>query len=297
MRVLVTGSSGQVGRSLSCLGNSLGFKIWSCTREDLDITSKFSIANNFQKFKPDLVINAAAYTAVDKAESDIEPAFMVNEQGVINLANECYEASIPLFHISTDYVFDGMSGQPYKETDLTHPLNIYGKSKEAGEKALRRILKKHIILRTSWVFSEFGSNFPKTILRLALKKDKINIVYDQYGGPTSSNSIAKALFAIAEIYKSKKDLNWGTYHFAQKPYVSWYKFAEEIIRQLESKNVLKNTPAITKISTEDFPAEAQRPLDARLECTAIYETFGIRASDWSNDIGELIDACYNSGEI
>tara|TARA_Y100000385_G_scaffold289037_1_gene357286 strand:- start:1282 stop:2184 length:903 start_codon:yes stop_codon:yes gene_type:complete len=296
VRVLVTGSNGQVGRSISIQGQALGFNISSCTREVLDITSKSSIADNMQKLKPDLVINAAAYTAVDKAEADVELAFMVNEQGVINLAHACGKADIPLFHISTDYVFDGMSNQPYRETDMVSPLSIYGKSKEAGESALRKILKKHIVLRTSWVFSEFGSNFPKTILRLASEKDKVNIVADQLGGPTSSKSIAKALCIIAQIYKSKKDLDWGTYHFTQKPYVSWYQFAEEIIRQGYAKDILKNIPVISKISTEDFPAAAKRPLDARLDCGAIYEAFGINASEWYSDIGELIDACYNSNE-
>jgi dTDP-4-dehydrorhamnose reductase len=297
VRVLVTGCNGQVGRSVTSLGQTLGFIISSCAREALDITSKSSITDNMQKFKPDLVINAAAYTAVDKAESDVELAFMVNKQGVINLAHACEQADIPLFHISTDYVFDGMSNQPYRETDIVSPLSVYGKSKEAGESALRSILKKHIVLRTSWVFSEFGANFPKTILRLASEKDKINIVADQFGGPTSSKSIARVLCAIAQIYESKKDLDWGTYHFTQQPHVSWYQFAEEIIRQAHEKNALENIPVISKISTEDFPSVAKRPLDARLECSAINEAFGISASEWYSDVGDLIDACHNPREI
>ena len=208
MRILVSGSNGQVGNSFKTTNLPSNFEIIPLDRSQLDISDRDSIERTLAEIRPQLLINAAAYTNVDKAEEEYSEAHLSNELGPKNLALSCLEQAIPLFHISTDYVFDGQGNKPYLETDLANPQGIYAKSKFAGEEYVRKIHPKHIIFRTSWVFSEHGKNFPKTILKISQNRDKIKVVADQKGGPTSSRSIAEVLLKLAVKYQNDGSLQW-----------------------------------------------------------------------------------------
>jgi len=286
-QILVSGANGQVGYELVKLGPRYDFEILGCDRSNFDITSTESIFSALENNKPDLIINAAAYTNVDKAEMNSEAAYLSNQHGVFNLANACVKLNIPLFHISTDYVFDGTKDNPYIETDPVSPISVYGKSKLAGESAIRKILKKHLILRTSWVFSERGNNFLKTILNLADKKKEIQVVQDQFGGPTSASSIANILLRLSKM-ASNKSFTWGTYHFCQSPYVSWYDFAKYILANAHEIGLLDNNLEILPILSKNYPYVAQRPRNSTLSNIKLFEDFGIETQSWKNDVKEII---------
>ena len=279
-RVLVTGMNGQVGHSLMAFGTVFGFDMIGCCRQQLDVTSGIQVARMMHSIQPDIVINAAAYTAVDDAELDEKAALMINEHAVLNLANSCSIAKIPLFHISTDYVFDGSKAGPYIETDKVAPINAYGRSKVAGEEAIRRVLGQHIILRTSWVFSENGDSFPRKMMQLAADHKEIKVIADQLGGPTSANSIARALLTII---KSEKPL-WGTYHFSGMPDVSWFDFADKIFSLAKAEGYLKNRPELLAISSDGYQTLARRPKNSRLCCDKIFQNFGISRDSWKDDL-------------
>ena len=225
MRLLITGADSQLGRCLQDLPSKGKNIILAANRNKLNINSSNSIDNIFEIFTPSIVINTAAYTAVDKAEIEKNQAFATNQLGVSNLAKACKKDDIPLIHISTDYVFDGTARKPYKPDDLTNPKSIYGKSKLAGEKEVIRILKKHIIIRTAWLFSEYGGNFFNTILSLVKNRKNINVVNDQYGCPTYSGDLAKSILRICELISAGNQA-WGTYNYCGDQQVSWYEFAE-----------------------------------------------------------------------
>jgi dTDP-4-dehydrorhamnose reductase len=258
------------------------------TRLDLDITRQDRVDEVISSFTPDLVINAAAYTAVDKAECEIEAAYAVNEKGPANLAKACDRLGIPLFHISTDYVFNGESKYPYSEDDITDPVSVYGKSKLAGEVAVRALASKHIILRTAWVFSSDGSNFLKTMLRLAGERDELSIVSDQFGGPTSANSIANALLTIADRVLTSKDECWGVYHFTGSPYVSWFQFASSVFQQSIDRKVLTKAPKLIAVTSEEFATPVKRPKNSRLNCSKIRAVFDVKSDDWQAGIEKVL---------
>lgn len=264
-KVLVTGAKGQVGSELVKAAPA-GFTVTGFGSNELDITKQQQVTAAMAQYKPDLIINAAAYTAVDKAESDIETAFAVNEKAVALLAQAAHEADIPLFHISTDYVFDGQASTPYKETDTVNPQSVYGASKLAGEQALERINAKHIILRTSWVFGATGNNFVKTMLRLGKERDELSVVADQHGCPTSARSIAEVLWQLAEKYVSERTLPWGIYHFSSSPACTWHEFACEIFEQAVKAGVLERKPVVHPITTAEYPTPAKRPPWSVLDC-------------------------------
>jgi dTDP-4-dehydrorhamnose reductase len=257
-------------------------------RQHLDITSAESIAAVFAEYGPDLLINAAAYTAVDKAESEPELAYAINEAATALLADACAERGIPMLHISTDYVFDGTKDSPYVETDAVNPIAVYAKSKEAGERALRERLERHIILRTSWVFGLQGNNFVKTMVRLAKDRDRLTVVDDQYGGPTSARSIADALLTIAAHYQRGSAVAWGTYHFSQIPYVSWYQFAVSIFGQADKYGKLKHNVKVKPILGCEYLTPANRPNNSRLESKLLQAEFKIEQSSWLVDMSELV---------
>jgi dTDP-4-dehydrorhamnose reductase len=288
MKILVTGASGQVGTALVKQGFQQGFEMFGMSSSELDITNLLNVDAVLAQVKPDLVINASAYTAVDRAETDSERAYAVNELGPRLLAKACLEAGIPLFHISTDYVFDGVSNGVYSENDLTNPQSVYGRSKLMGELAVKENLDQYIILRTSWVFSETGSNFVKTMLRLGAEREKLSIVSDQVGGPTSADSIANALLCIAARVSDKQDVEWGTYHFTGHPYCSWYEFAKEIFQQVESLRLICKAPELTSIPSSEYPTPAPRPLNSKLDCSKIYEEFGIQPDDWKKSLKDVV---------
>lgn len=281
MKILVTGSQGQVGH---CLSQQLSAKEWTVktlAREQLDISDSTAVDKMVKEFAPDIIINAAAYTAVDKAETDAEAAFRINRDGPQNLAKAAHAINAVILHISTDYVFAGDASEAYQESAETAPQGVYGKSKLEGEVAVAQANPKHIILRTAWVFCEHGNNFVKTMIRLGAQRDALGIVADQVGGPTYAQDIAAALIKIAEQYNQQKDIPWGIYHFSGAPHVSWYEFARYIFNEVKRADLYeKPIPDIKPIATADYPTPAKRPANSRLDCTKIHDAFGINPSDW-----------------
>lgn len=286
-KVLVTGAKGQVGSEL-VKAVPAGFTVIGLGSAELDITDVQQVKAAMAQHKPNLIINAAAYTAVDKAESDSETAFAVNEKAVALLAQAAHEADIPLFHISTDYVFDGTSSVPYKETDPVNPQSVYGASKLAGEQALERTHTKHIILRTSWVFGATGNNFVKTMLRLGKERDELSVVADQHGCPTSARSIADVLWKLADKYAQENSLPWGIYHFSNSPACTWYEFACEIFEQAVKAGILEKAPVVNAITTADYPTPAKRPSWSVMDCTKIEGMLNAKAPVWKLEVTRLL---------
>ncbi|OOF13799.1 dTDP-4-dehydrorhamnose reductase [Salinivibrio sp. PR932] len=290
MRILITGSQGQVGH---CLVKQLTAKkqitMLACTKDDLDITDRQAVIKKVNAFKPSVIINAAAYTAVDNAESDVEKAYAVNRDGPKYLAEAAEQHQATLLHLSTDYVFSGCNEAPYRETDQTDPHSVYGASKLAGELAVQRACSKHIILRTAWVFGEQGGNFVKTMLRLASQRNTLNVVNDQLGGPTYAGDIASALIRIAQHLEEDDNPRYGLYHFTGYPHVSWYEFASAIFACAYQQGILKTVPTVTPISTAEYPTPAKRPANSRLDTTQIMAQFSIPPSDWQCALTNLSD--------
>lgn len=288
MKIVVSGANGQVGYELEKLGSSFGFILVALGRDDFDITDDTSIRHVFAEHNPDLIINAAAYTAVDKAESETDLAFLVNDAGSANLAQACLNAQIPLFHISTDYVFDGSLDRPYAETDSVNPQGVYARSKEAGEQRIRALLRQHIILRTSWVFGEQGNNFVKTMMRLGRDRDQLSVVSDQLGGPTSARAIADTLLKLVRKLEAEKALSWGTYHFSQLPYVSWCEFAEEIFSIREQLGI-GSLVRVNPIPSSAYPTPVERPKNSRLDCSKLKNILGSDLhQNWKSDLTAVI---------
>lgn len=274
MKILVTGGEGQVGSALQRLGEKQGLSIIALDRSGLNIADPESIASALTIHTPDLLINAAAYTAVDRAEEEQAAAYAVNKDGPSYLAAACAKADIPFLHISTDFVFNGKKQGAYLEEDNCDPLGIYGKSKRDGEKAVQDNCSKHIILRTAWVFGG-AANFVVTMRRLAKTMDELKVVDDQRGGPTSADDIALSLLKIAtDVVKSSFE-EWGIYHYCGAPSVSWYEFATEILKN-------DKTVTVKPIPTSGYPTPATRPENSVLNCKKIHRVFGIEQPDWKN---------------
>ena len=280
--ILITGAGGQVGHELAIADCS--HQLVALTQQQLDITSSTQITEVFESYQPDILINAAAYTQVDLAEKEQELAFSINRDGVANLAQACKVLDIPLLHISTDYVFDGSKQGAYKESDPVAAPGIYGKSKAEGDAVLLSILKQHIILRTSWVFSATGNNFVKTMLRLGREREELGIVNDQHGCPTSARSIAEVLLGITERYLQGDEIEWGTYHYCNQPETTWFGFATAIFEQAGGFENLKLNP----IATSDYPTPASRPQNSVLDCTRIEANFGIECANWVDELGLVL---------
>ena len=275
MVVLVTGSGGQLGQSLQFIAadyTEIQFHFLSTS--DLDITSKKVIESIFNTIQPNFCVNAAAYTAVDKAEAEKDNAYSINVVGAKNLAEICKKFDTTLIHISTDFVFDGISNIPYTEEDLTNPKGIYGKTKREGEIEIIKIVKKYFIIRTSWLYSQFGNNFMKTMLRLAQDRDVLSVVNDQIGTPTHAVDLAKAIVKIIQ----SKSKNYGIYHFSNEGNASWYDFAKKIF---EINNV---SIELKPISTEEFPTPAQRPKYSVLDKSKIKSEFKITINSWEDSL-------------
>ncbi len=288
MRVLITGCNGQVGH---CLTERLKNKaeILALDYEGLDITDPMAVNKAVADFKPDYIMNAAAHTAVDRAEQEVELSNAINRDGPQYLAQAAQKINAVILHISTDYVFDGTGDKPYAETDNTGPQGVYGQTKLAGELAVAQSCEKHLILRTAWVFGEHGNNFVKTMLLLAQTRDELNIVGDQFGGPTYAGDIADALIAMVECIEQGQQPAWGVYHFAGMPYASWYEFAAKIFQLAETKGVLAKQPKIASIPTSAYPTPAKRPANSRLDCSKISTQFGIQPSDWVTALDKIQD--------
>ncbi len=283
MVVLVTGANGQLGQALQSIASKfLDIKFVFCDSTTLDITKKESIEPIFAKYSPDFCINAAAYTAVDKAESEPEKAYLINVEGVKNLAEICKNSHTKLLHISTDFVFDGTKNTPYAEEDFPNPTGVYGNTKLKGEQVIQEIFEEHFIIRTSWVYSEYGHNFMKTMLRLANEKDSISVVNDQIGTPTHAVDLAEVLLKIISTNNQQPTTNnYGTYHFSNDGQCSWYDFAKKIF---ELNHV---TIDLKPIPTTSFPTPAKRPSYSVLDKTKIKTTLGITINPWEESLKSI----------
>jgi dTDP-4-dehydrorhamnose reductase len=291
MRILVTGANGQVGRELTSCSIPKGFDILALSHGALDITDPTAVHRKVGQADVSLVVNAAAYTDVDQAESEPDLAFRVNRDGPANLASACTEARIPLVHISTDYVFDGRKRGPYLETDPVSPLGVYGMSKAAGEVEVRDRLQEHVILRSSWVYGIHGHNFVKTMLRLGRENDVIRVVADQFGCPTYAADLAETILLIAEKFNRDRRIDWGTYHYCGRGVTSWHGFAEAIFG-LASQHTRLRVNRIEPISTAEYPTQAERPansvLNSVLNCSLVKKYFGIVPKPWNESLARML---------
>ena len=289
MKILLTGKDGQIGFALHKKLASVG-EVIATNRNELNLENHDAIRAYIEKIKPDIIINAAAYTDVDKAETEIKLAHKVNTEAPRVLAEEASQLDIPIIHFSTDYVFDGLNNQPYIETDKANPQSVYGQTKWQGEEAVRQY-KKHIILRTSWVFGSHGQNFLKTILKLIQEKSSLRIVSDQKIKPTSADVIADVTYKIVKTILNKPNFeDFGTYHIALEGETNWYQYAcfvrDEAIR-LGLKTTMTSQD-IKAISTDAYPTVAKRPINSRLNTTKIKKTFMLNLPSWEEEIAAVI---------
>lgn len=275
-----------MGWELGCLGRERGQKVTALDLPEFDLTDAAAVKETLGRASGDLVINAAAYTAVDRAESESETAFAVNRDGPANLAHTCRALGLPLVHISTDYVFDGNKESPYTESDPIRPMTVYGRSKAEGERAVREAWDEHIIIRTAWLYSVHGGNFVKTMLRLGAEQERISVVDDQQGCPTYARDLAEALFDLADSVVSKT-AHWGTYHYAGSGSATWYEFTVRIF-ELARPDTPLQVKEVLPITTDQFPTAARRPPDSRLDCSAIGHVFGIRPPHWSDSLQRML---------
>lgn len=295
MRILVCGAGGQVGHELVDRAKQYGLEALGMTRDQLDITNAAQVADLVSRAKPGIIINAAAYTHVDNAETHSDQAYAVNRDGAARLAEAARQASIPLLHISTDYVFSGEAQTPYCETDEVAPTGVYGASKLAGEAAIESAMDQHLILRTSWVYGTHGHNFVKTMLRLGAQRDSLSVVADQFGCPTQAGSIADVLLHLAQRYERDGTLAWGLYHYTGRSSCTWFDFAVEVFRQAEAKGMLPKQPQVSPITTAQYPTPARRPAWSVLDCSKFETTFGIETLDWHDELSVVLDGLAASG--
>jgi len=280
MVVLVTGANGQLGQALKAAAPAYSImQFYFAGSVEADVTNPDSLNDIFSRVKPQYCINTAAYTAVDKAESEPEKAYAINVTGAANIALACKNFGVVLLHISTDFVFDGTAHSPYNEDDTTNPQSVYGKTKRDGEIEIEKITEQYYIVRTSWVYSQFGNNFMKTMLRLATERSSLSVVNDQVGTPTNANSLAHALIAIVAYNVANKDNpKFGIYNYSNEGQCSWYDFAKKIFE------VSKINIDLQPIATTDYPTPAKRPAYSVLDKEKIKEAFTIDIKLWNNTI-------------
>ncbi|TFF25068.1 dTDP-4-dehydrorhamnose reductase [Jiella endophytica] len=288
MRILVTGRDGQVARCLADLSLE-GREIVALGRPQLDLTDPTTVKAAIADVRPDVVVNPAAYTAVDKAESEPDAAFAVNAQGAETVAAAAAAAGVPVIQVSTDYVFSGLKNGPYLETDETGPTGVYGASKLEGERRVAAANPKAVILRTAWVYSPYGNNFLKTMLRVARDRDVLRVVADQHGTPTYAPDIAAGIVAVCERMEAEPDGDWpGIYHMVAGGETSWAGFAEAIFAASSRRGGPGAT--VEAITTADYPTPAARPANSRLDASRFAMTFGYRLPEWQSGIARCLDA-------
>ena len=292
MKILLTGSKGQLGSEIFNQIKDLGAEVRGEDLPQLDITNPVQLKNTFLDYKPSLVINTAAYTNVDGAETEKNLAFLVNKEAPAHLAQLCSNNGIPLIHLSTDFVFNGKKDTPYKETDPVSPLSVYGQSKLEGEINIHSRLKKHIIIRTSWLYGLHGHNFVKTMLNLGKKKESIQVVDDQFGSPTSAADLSEAILSIVLKIKNNVDICWGTYHYCGKGITSWYGFSKKIFDIANKISPLK-VKRIEPVSTKLFKTKATRPAFSALDCERINKHFAIDTKPWQKSLEIMINKLFN----
>ena len=284
MVVLVVGGLGQLGQSIQFISSKypeISFQYVDVN--EMDITDEVQVQNKFQQIKPQYCINAAAYTAVDKAETDVEKACTINVTGVENIAKACKQNHTVLLHVSTDFVFDGNQTTPYTENDEPNPLGVYGQTKLDGELAIQKSWEKHFIVRTSWVYSQFANNFMKTMLRLASERDSLSVVNDQIGTPTNAVDLAEVLLTIIQSPTTHHPSFFGIYNFSNEGVCSWYDFAKEIFHQKGISIDLQPIP------TSAYPTLAKRPTFSVLDKSKIKTTFPIAIADWKTSLKKCLE--------
>lgn len=286
LKIALTGANGQLGAQLVTKLEGR-VTLMAYNKAQLDVANKAQVEALLSEFSPDIIINAAAYTAVDKAEQEPELADAINRTGPENLARVADKLNAVFIHVSTDYVFDGTSAVPYTEADTTNPQSVYGLTKQKGEEAVIRSCKKHIILRTAWVFGEHGNNFVKTMVRLAKSKSELGVVADQFGGPTYAGDIADAIISVVSQLDSQNDQRWGIYHYSGAPYVSWHEFSLRIFEQAKLQQVLAEVPVVHSITTAQYPTPAKRPAYSMLDCNKVAREFGVTPSNWLAALNNL----------
>lgn len=294
-KILLTGVNGQVGHALKT--RLLEYELFALSREQLDLSRAHDIRRVVREIKPDLIVNPAAYTAVDKAETEPQFAYAINATAPQTLAEEAARLNAAFIHFSTDYVYDGTKDAPYLEDDTVNPACVYGKSKLAGEEAIRAVGLPHLILRTSWVYGVYGKNFLKTILHQASERDSLRIVADQFGAPTSSESIAEGAAKLLNVWQPQLENQTGVYHFTNTGSTSWYGFACEIINEYNQLAISRNWPAlkvnidnIVAIATADYPTLALRPANSRLDNTKLKEMFNVELPSWQQGLHQVMQA-------
>ena len=292
MKILVTGSNGQLGWEICRQGKERGFPIMPLDIPEFDITDRAAVNGAVSGSEAGLAINCAAYTAVDKAESEQKSAFAVNSDGPYYLAAACAEKGIPLIHISTDYVFDGCKAGPYLETDKASPIGIYGRSKAEGEEKIRRNLKEHIIIRTSWLYGVHGNNFVKTMINLGREREEIRVVADQFGCPTFAADLAGVILEIASKIHDGQSDSWGTYHYCGGGRTTWFDFASKIFEIAKTYEKLK-VKKVIPIRTTEYPTPAARPLNSVMDCSLLACNFNFSRPLWEESLASMLTRLYS----
>lgn len=289
-RIVLLGAHGQVGhelqRALACVG-----ELHSLTRAQLDICDSVALRQTLRDLAPDIVVNATAWTAVDKAESEVDAAFAVNATAPQVMAETCAVLGAVLVHYSTDYVFDGQHSTPYRESDSPAPQSVYGRSKLAGEQAILASGAKALIFRTSWVYGDFGGNFVRTILRLARERKTLSVVADQIGAPTAASLIADVTAAVLrQLWQCPEQAAWGVFHLTASGAVSWHTFACEIVRlaQQQGASLALDAAAIAAIPSSEYPVPAPRPANSRLDCQRLQQHYSIYLPSWSHALPAVV---------
>ena len=284
--ILVFGH-GQLGTELTRAAASRHVPLTALAHDAVDIADRAAVEDAVAHHRPSLVVNAAGYTKVDLAETEIDAARCGNETGPGVVARACAATGVPLVHVSTDYVFDGAKSGAYVESDPIAPLGVYGRTKAAGEAAVQGALAQHVILRTSWLYGEFGHNFLKTMLRMAGERDELRVVADQRGCPTSTRDLADAILRIAPRLTAREAI-WGTYHFAGSGVTTWHGFASQIVAA--QAPLTGRRPEVVPITTAEFPTRARRPANSELDCGLFAATFGFRGRPWTDEADTIVRA-------
>jgi dTDP-4-dehydrorhamnose reductase len=289
MKILVLGANGQVGSEIIQLFSSTAHEIIAFTRRELDCVNVSVVHSTLFRIQPELIINASAYTAVDKAEDEVSLAHLINGEFVQQLALYCTQQHIPLIHLSTDYVFDGNKEGAYSETEPPHPQGAYAQSKLLGEQAIISHLNEYIILRVSWVFGIYGTNFVKTILKLAASRDELKIVADQWGRPTAARDIARVVLEIVEKINTPSFNKWGVYHYAGTGITNWYEFSRVFIDLAKKKGINLAMNHLSPITSEEYITRAVRPKNSVLDTTKIEQILNIQCMDWKDYLPEIVE--------
>lgn len=287
-RIIVFGAAGQVGADCVVALRQAGYQVDAITRAQLDFSDGDGIEAVMDSSKPSIVVNACAYTAVDKAEDELSLAEKINHHGVGVLAKACRKHEALLIHLSTDYVFDGRASEPYTELSPVNPLGAYGQTKWRGEEAITQTLEKHVILRTSWVFGEQGNNFVKTMLRLGESREELSVVSDQVGRPTYVGHIVDVILVLIDKYLKSQPVPFGLYHCSSSGVVSWYEFAKAVFSEASRLGVLNNVPQVHAIPSSDYPTPAPRPAFSVLDTSKLEKLLGYPMPEWKQGLLEFL---------